>query len=87
MTLICFVLFSVVSKVKVYWNFLVSCSRKYALNVIVIYQIIPVLLRCSTLQLAYTGNVTGTTESFHFLGIGEKVSTVLMRLAVALLNK
>ena len=87
MTLISFVLICVVSKVKVYRNFLVSCSRNYTLNMNVIYQIIPVLIRCSTLQLAYTANVTGTTQSFHFLGIGEKVLGVLMLIAVALLNK
>ena len=87
MTLIGFVLICVVSKVKVYWNFLVSCSRNHTLNVNVIYQIIPALLHCSTLKLAYTGNEIGTTQSFHFLGIGEKVPGVLMLIAVAIQSK
>ena len=42
---------------------------------------------CRTWSLVYSHDVVDTNANFNFLGIGEKLPPVLLRIQVALLNK
>ena len=84
---ICFVLFCVVGKVIVLQDYLVSCSRKDILNANVTYKIIAIPKHWYAWQLVNKHDVIDTNDNFYFLGIGEKLPPVLLRIEVAFLNK
>ena len=87
MAFICFVLFCVVRKVIVLSDDLVSRSCKNILNANVTYKMIAISKHWYAWQLVYSHNVIDTNDNFHFLGIGEKLPPVFLRIEVAFLNK